>query len=202
VQIDGQPYRLAVDTGAPGSILLFPRAAARSGLFDGRPYAPQIVGGFGGYSRKLGRRVRATKLEFGPLALKRPFVTVMDPKETMSFGLDGLIGLPIISLFDVATEADAGKIWLARNSIKPTAEPYGRSGIWLAPKGTDTVVTEVGTGSPAAAAGVRVGDVLVGPKELGEAIKLLSGNAGQEITLSFRRDGAVAERSMTLADYL
>ena len=201
-QIDGQAYRLMVDTGAPSSILLFPRAAARSGLFEGRAYAPHIIGGFGGYSRKLGRRVRATKLELGPLALKRPFVTVMDPKDALSLGFDGLVGLPIISLFDIATEASAGKLWLARNSLKPTADPYARGGIWFARKGTETIVSEIGKGSPAEAAGVRLGDVLVAPKDFGQAIKQINGEAGREVVMSFRRDGVVIERKFVLADYL
>lgn len=202
IQIDGRPYRMGIDTGAPGALFLFPRAAARSGLFEGRPYAPSAVSGFGGRAKKLGRIVRAERLNWGPLSLKRPFVSLMDPTETALFDFDGLIGLPLISLFDMATEAGPGKIWLARNALKPTADPYGRSGLWIGSRDKEIAVEAVGTGSPAYAAGVRAGDVLVAPKDFGEAIKLINGSAGQEIALSFRRDGAVVERRMTLSDYL
>ena len=202
IQIDGRPYRMGIDTGAPGALFLFPRAAARSGLFEGRPHAPSGVSGFGGRAKRLGRIVRAERLNWGPLALKRPFVTLMDPAETSLFDFDGLIGLPLISLFDISTQAQPGKIWLARNALKPTADPYGRSGLWFSRKGTDTVVAAVGKRSPAEAAGIVMGDVVVTPATLAETIKLVEGEAGREVVLSIRRDGAVSERRLMLADYL
>ena len=69
--LDGKPYRLLVDTGAPGSLILFPRASARSGLFEGRNFAPQATRGFGGAASRLSRKVRAERLQLGPLNLKR-----------------------------------------------------------------------------------------------------------------------------------
>ncbi len=202
IQIDGRPYRMGIDTGAPGALLMFPRAAARTGLFEGRPHAPSGVSGFGGRAKKLGRIVRAERLNWGPLALKRPFVTLMDPAETSLFDFDGLIGLPLISLFDMATEVGPGKVWLARNALKPTADPYGRSGLWLGLRGKDIVVEAVGKGSPGDAAGIAVGDVLATPAMLPDALKLINGEAGREIALSLRRDGKPRDVKLTLADYL
>ncbi len=200
--IDGKPYRLLVDTGAPGALLLFPRASARSGLFEGRNFAPQATRGFGGAASRLSRKVRAERLQLGPLALKRPFVTLMDPAQTTPFDVDGVLGLPLISLFDISTQAQPGRLWLARNTLKPTADPYGRGGLWFARKGSDTVVAAVGKGSPAEKAGVVAGDVVVTPATLAETIKLVEGEAGREIALSIRRDGIVSERKFVLADYL
>ncbi len=196
--IDGKPYRLLVDTGAPGSLMLFPRASARSGLFEGRNFAPLQTRGFGGAASRLSRLVRAERLQLGPLSLKRPFVKLMDPAQTTPFDIDGVIGLPLISLFDIATEAGPGKIWLARNSLKPTADSYPRTGLWFERKDTGTVVAAVGKGSPAEAAGVLSGDVVVTPA----AISALDGDVGREVVLSVRRDGAVSERRLVLADYL
>jgi predicted aspartyl protease len=201
-QIDGKPYRLLLDTGAPGSLMLFPRASARSGLFETRAYAPLETRGFGGAASRLSRLVRADRLQLGPLALKRPFVKLMDPAQTTPFDIDGIIGLPLISLFDIATEAQAGKLWLARNTLKPGADSYSRSGLWLDRKGTDTIVAAVGKGSPAEAVGILSGDALVAPSGFAEAIRLINGDAGREIMISLRRDGIVSERRLTLTDYL
>ena len=200
--IDGKSYRFGVDTGAPGSLLLFPRASARSGLFEGRNFASRPTRGFGGQASRPSRLVRADRLQFGPLTLKRPFVTLMDPAQNIPLDVDGLIGLPLISLFDVATEAGPGKIWLARNTMKPSADPYSRGGLWFDRKGTDTIVGVVGKGSPAEAAGIRTGDIVIAPTTMPEAIKLLDGDAGQVVSLSIRREGKVSEYSFTLADYL
>ena len=200
--LDGKPYRLLVDTGAPGSLLLFPRASARSGLFEGRAYAPQATRGFGGAASKLSRKVRAERLQLGPLTLKRPFVTLMDPAQTTAFDVDGVLGLPLISLFDISTQAQPGRLWLARNTLKPTADPYGRSGLWFSRQGNDTIVVAVGTGSPAEAAGIRTGDAVIAPAGIADTIRLVEGEAGREVTLSIRRDGTASERRLTLADYL
>ena len=201
-QIDGKLYRLCLDTGAPASLLLFPRAAARSGLFDTKSFAPHNVSGVGGRASRLGRIVRAERLEFGSLALKRPFVSMMDPAETSTFPFDGLLGLPIMSLFDIATDAGLGKIWAARNTLKATADPYGRSGLWLDRKGDTTTVSVVGKGSPAEAAGIAVGDILTAPSSMSDAVRAINGDADREVTLSMRRGTAVREVKLTLADYL
>lgn len=200
--LDGKPYRLLVDTGAPGSLLLFPRASARSGLFEGRNFAPQATRGFGGAASRLSRKVRAERLQLGPLNLKRPFVTLMDPAQTTMFDIDGILGLPLISLFDISTQAQPGRLWLTRNALKPTADPYGRGGLWFTRKGNDTVVAAVGRGSPAEAAGILAGDVVVTSAMMADTIKMVEGELGREIVLPIRRDGVVGERKFVLADYL
>ena len=200
--IDGKPYRLLVDTGAPGSLVLFPRASARSGLFEGRNFAPQATRGFGGAASRLSRKVRAERLQLGPLNLKRPFVTLMDPSQASTFDTDGILGLPLISLFDISTQAQAGKLWLARNALKPTADPYGRGGLWFCRKGTETTIAAVGKGSPAEAAGILAGDIVVTSATMADTIKMVEGELGREIVLPIRRDGIVSERKFVLADYL
>lgn len=203
--LDGQRYRLLVDTGAPASLLLLPRAAARSGLFAGRPFAPQRTRGFGGAAPKLSRLVRADRLELGPLALKRPFVTVMDPDQAITMGgtIDGLLGLPLITLFDLATEVGPGKIWLGRNTRPATADPYSRAGLWLdQTPGGGARVTAVGMGSPAAAAGIVAGDAIASPATFDAAMLLMRGDAGAEIDLKLDRAGTKVDARMTLRDYL
>lgn len=199
--IDDKPYRMLVDTGSPRALTLFSRATTRSGLWDSPAWAPQQISGFGGAASRLSRTIRATRLELGPLALKRPFVTMIDPAQAAFDDLDGLIGLPLISLFDLSVAAGAGKVWARRNARRPSPDSYFRSGIWLRrePDG-GAIVAAVGAGSPAAAAGMRTGDRIAGT--FVEAFRAINGEAGKTVALTFVRDGATVKTGFVLADYL
>ncbi len=202
--IDGKTYRLAVDTGAPASILLFPQASTRSGLFESRRFAPQATRGFGGAAPRLSRIVRAGRLELGPLALNRPFVTAMDPAQAIAMGpIDGLLGLPIITLFDIATQVGPGKLWLKRNTRAATADPYAKSGLWLERLPNDGArVASVGGGSPAEGAGIKTGDLIAPSTRFADAVRLIGGEAGSEINLRVDRAGTASDMRLRLADYL
>ncbi len=192
VQIDGKPYRLMVDTGSPRSLMLFPRATLRSGLWDAPTWAPQRVSGFGGAARRLSRTTRATRLEFGPLVLKRPFVTLSDPLDPAFGDIDGVMGLPMIALFDWSLDVGRSKIWLKRNIRKPEADRYGRSGIWLKREADGSASVEaVGAGSPAAAAGVTAG---MRASRFDELLAGLNGPAGTTVD--------IGGHNFTLANYL
>lgn len=198
--IDGKPYRLLADTGSPRSITLFSRSVTRSGLWDSPAWAPQMLSGFGGAASRLSRTTRATRMELGPLALKRPFVTLTDPAQAAFGDVDGLIGLPLLSLFDLSIDASANKIWIRRNVRKPTADSYGRSGLWLKPEDDGVSIASVGAGSPAAAAGLRAGDRVSG--SFANAYRAVNGNAGKPVQIDVLRDGKTITASFVLADYL
>lgn len=190
--IDGKPYRLMVDTGAPRSLLLFAKATVRSGLWDAPAWAPQRLRGFGGAADRLARVTRATRLDFGPLALKRPFVTLTDPGQAAFGDLDGIIGLPLIMLFDWSIDPSRNRIWLKRNVRKPGADFYGRSGLWLKREADGSATVEaVGAGSPAAAAGVTVGTRVPGFLSL---LPRTNGEAGSTVE--------IGGKTVALADYL
>lgn len=199
--IDGQSYRLLADTGAPRSLTLYSRASVRSGLWNAPAWAPQGLSGFGGAASRLSRTVRATRLEFGPLALKRPFVTLMDPAQPMGGNHDGVIGLPLLTLFDLSLDASAGKVWAKRNARKPTADGYNRLGLWLKNETEGGVsIAGVGAGSPAAAAGVRVGDRVTG--SFANLMRVVNRADGTAVDLELVRDGKTIPVTMVPADYL
>jgi len=203
--IDGQTYKLALDTGSPASILLFPKASARSGLFNARAYAPTQISGFGGAARKPARLLRGTMFEFGPLAIKRPFLRLMDPGEFsggFGMGIDGLIGLPLISLLDLSTEVRRDRVWAARNSRPAQAPSYPLAGIWFDRRAEVISVELVGTGSPAEAADVKPGDIVDGVKSIPAARALVEGPAGKAVELSLIRSGTKITRKFVLAPYL
>jgi predicted aspartyl protease len=201
--IDGKPYKLMVDTGAPRGLLLFPRAGARSGLQTTPNFAPIALSGFGGRANKLARLVRARNFSLGPLQFDRPFVTLMDPNQAIGNDADGVIGLPLITLFDWSTDVGRSRVWLTRNGNGLTAERYSKIGLWVdrTPTG-GTVVAGVGAGSPAAKAGIAVGDVITDPPKFSDVIRRINGPAGQAYTLTTQRGTATTTHNLTPANYL
>ncbi len=203
VMIDGQPYKLMVDTGAPRSIILFPRASGRSGLRTGRPSSPLLTRGIGGAADKLSHTVRATRFEMGPLAFDRPFVTLMDPDQSSGANYDGLLGLPLIKMLDWSTDVGSSRLWVTRNTSGLVADRYSKSGLWLDRTATGgAVVANVGTGSPAAAAGIRAGDAVVEPARFADALVRINGPVRQAFSLTIRRGTDATTHNIVPTFYL
>ena len=202
--INGIGYRLMVDTGAPGNVLLFSDAARRSGLFsDDRPFSPTPSSGIGGRTDKLGRLVRAEQFQLGPITMIRPIISVMDPDAHHQDGdHDGLLGLSFLQLLNLSTDTRLSKLYVQRNSRPGQPQRYRASGLWLDRDGETTRVTVVGTGSPAAEAGIRAGDEIVSPAGFADALRLADTAPGGNVSFGIRRNGEVATRSFTVHPYL
>ena len=202
--INGIGYRLLVDTGAPGNVLLFSDAARRSGLFsDDRPFSPIQPSGIGGTTGKLGRAVRAEQFQLGPVTMIRPIINVMDPDAHHRDGdHDGLLGLSFLQLLNLSTDVRLSKLYIQRNSRPGQPQRYRASGLWLDRDGETTRVTVVGTGSPAAQAGIKAGDEIASPAGFAEALRLADAAPGQTVSFGIRRNGEVATRSFTVHPYL
>ena len=78
---------------------------------------------------------------------------------------------------------------------------YSLSGLWLEEEKGKVVIDDVGTGSPAAAAGLRKGDVLIGG-DLQAMIRAINGGPGRQVMLKIERGGVQQDVRYTLADYL
>lgn len=202
VELDGQRYRLALDTGLPDDIHLMPNATRRTGLWnDTTPFVPDRPSGIGG-DGGAARLVRMNRAQLGGLAFERPLVTLSRPGPTGEIdGADGLIGLGLIERLNLSTEVRARRVWAKRNARPPRAERYAMSGLWLAERGDGVTVEVVGTGSPASAAGLRAGDRL-GGGSLVEWIRRLAGRPGETIEIPFTRGGESRTVTLTLREYL
>jgi serine protease Do len=199
-EIDGRTYRLLADTGAPGQIHLFNQATRLSGYWNGeRPYVPIQQGGIGGLA-KPGRMVRAGKVTLGNIAFERPLVTLS--QEVRGHPLaDGIIGLGLLELMTLSTDVKGDRLWVKRNNRKPQPERFGMSGLWLEERGGTVKVADVSPLSPAAEAGLAVGDELVGVP-LNLAILKLAGKPGTRVPLRVRRGGTERDVALTLRPYI
>lgn len=198
--LDGQTFRFVVDTGAPRGLTLFADAAKRTRLWDdARPFAPLHVGGLGG-SGPLGRVVRADRLDFAGLRVERPLVMLAGPKTGYALE-DGIIGLALLRQLNLSIDTRAHALW-----VQPSRQPaapigYGLSGLWIVEQRGATVVEAVGTASPAAQAGIRAGDTIVGDS-FAATIAKLSGAAGTRIALGVARDGVRRDVAFELQRFL
>jgi len=200
VSVDGYQDWFHVDTGAPGSLMLFGNVARRSGLWDdSRPYAPTEAQGVG-ENRVPSRIVRARKLKFGPYVLENQLVRIAAPG-TDSFASAGLLGLEALGYFNLSTRVSDGSLWAAPNGLPQRPTGYPLAGLWLDDEKGRATVRDVGAGSPAAAAGVRKGDVLMGG-DFKAMIAAIGGPTGKPVSLKVERGGAQLELNYTLAPWL
>lgn len=200
VAVGGQAFDCLLDTGAPRALSLFSSAARRSGLWDdSRPYAPIRPNGLGGQG-PLGRIVRAPSLALGGLAVDRPLVMLHPPGQQTAVVGDGIAGLALIRRFNLSIDARSRSLWVQPSRQPAPPERYGLSGLWFDRSGDVAEVAAVGTGSPAAEAGMQVGDRVVGTWE--EALRSTNRGPGAAVSLTVDRKGTNRAVSFTLRPYL
>ncbi len=191
--IDGNPYRLKVDSRVGTPLVLYPKGTRRSGLWKAPKWAPS----------GRGRLVRATRVQLGPLALKRPHVMLLEPSGAMPGEIDGLIGLPLLTLLDWSLDIVADKVSVSRNARRPSWLGYRMAGIWVNRAKDETLtVSIVGPGSPAEAAGLRAGDRIITSAKFPEFIESLDLPVGASLPMTIERDKVRRDVTLVMADYL
>lgn len=201
VEIDGRSYKLYVDTGAPGQILLWGGAPARSGLWnDQAPYVPMQARGIGGAGAR-GRMVRARDARLGPIRFERPLVN-LTPGGHRSGEADGLIGIQLIQQMNILTDMRARRLLAQRNRRPAPRGRYAMSGMSIEERGDRLFVADVSPQSPAAEAGLRIGDEITGEAFQPLQARLNRGRPGQTVAITYRRGGAGGTVQLALRPYL
>lgn len=201
LQVDERRLDCLLDTGSPGAISIGYGTAQLMGLWDDtRPFAPVETRGLGG-GGGLGRFVRADTAVFAGQRFEKPIVLLRGPSDGARRH-DGIIGLSMLQGFNLSTDVRNRSLWVqARQPPKPLPERYSLSGLWMENKGGEVRVAAVGTGSPAAMSGVRVGD-RVASVDLRSAIALVTGAPGKKVMLPILTDGQVKEYEFALSAFL
>lgn len=198
--VGGFAGEFLLDTGSPGDVSLESRASTKSGLWnDGRPYVPIQSRGLG-KGRVLGRTVRVDRMKIGPFVCDRPLVRLDKPGSISSREGDGIIGLGALRLLNLTTQVSSHTLWASPSGLQRRPERYAMSGLWLDGEGTDVTIADVGTGSPAAGAGLKPGDKVIG--ELRTLIRQISGPEGMRVPLTVERAGKRQDVMLTLVPYL
>jgi predicted aspartyl protease len=198
--VGGYQGEFLVDTGAPGEVSLGGKAAEKSGLWsDDRPYAPMQARGIG-KGRVPTRLVRVDRTKVGPFVFEDPLVSLTKPGQP-SGAQDGIIGLSLLKLLNLTTQVSSRSLWAAPSGVVRGQRSYPMSGLWLGGEGNRITIDEVGTGSPAAEAGLKVGDKVVGA-EIGAMIRQITRPAGTTVPMTIERDGQRRDVVLTLRPYL
>ena len=201
IAIGGQSYRLQADTGSPAPLHLWPRAARRSGLWNsGRPFAPVRPGGIGGEGER-GRLMRVGDVALGNLHFPDMLAILDNPETTSTHRSDGLIGLPLLQRMSLSSDLRRNRLWARANRQPPPPERYGLSGFWVDPAPGGLAVVEVSPASPAAEAGLQVGDLIPGVA-LEAFLGRLSGRPGDAVEIGYRRGGEDRRTRLVLRAFL
>lgn len=208
--VDGLPGKFDVDTGSRSSLdLLAPfveahglakRYGARTARIDGW--------GIGGPSR--GHVVRAGKLTLGGAQVDG-VVTGLSVQKQGAFAsteVAGNVGYGVLSRFTLYLDYPRQRLILEPGERYRARDTYDKAGLWIHLAGEGFEVIEVVPGTPAAAAGLAVGDHILAvdgrrAAALGLPLfrKLLRvAPAGRVLKLEVERGGAVRKVSLTLRD--
>ena len=200
VQLDGKPLRCILDTGSPQMLMLNQKAARRLGYWDdARPYAPARIRGIGG-TGPISRTIRAGSVEMGGAKADRPLVILLG-NDAAGEGTDAILGLSFIRRFNLSIDTAGKRLWV-KPSIQPAVpERYALAGVWLDKDGSRIVVRAVGAGSPAARAGIAVGDAIV-EMTWDAALAAIGGVEGKTVRLKVERDGTRRDVDYILAPFL
>jgi hypothetical protein len=199
-ELDGQPLRLLVDTGAPRSVILQSDAAHRLGFLDeGRRWTPWRVRP-GSAPGAIGRETRADRLVIAGQSFAGPIVSLRSNPPVAALA-DGLLGLGIIQRLDWIVDRATASLWIKPNGRKVAPQSYNRSGVLFAAEANAASVMEVGAGSPADRAGIIRGD-RISAKDFSVLQQSLAGPAGTAVTLDVERDGTTKSVAFAIADFL
>lgn len=190
--LNGQRFRFGLDTGMPSTMRVYRKTAEKAGLWDAPRWSPTAPDG-------KGRMTRAS-VKLASETLDGVIITIIDSPEWGAFP-NGVIGLPILRLFSLATVAKDEMLLLKRNGIHASPERYNRAGLWIDRKGADAKIGAVGPGSPADSAGLKVGDHLL-DVQFDKLIRDMFQPAGYEILLMVDRNGERQPVLLKLRDYL
>ena len=204
VRLDGRPVPLMIDTGGTGSVLLSGEYVGQNKLWDRYPKWASSRGQGIMDAFDL-RMVRARSLQMGATTFDRPLVHLTDPFNPPGDGGAGVLGMDVLRRFTLATDPAGRALWLKPNAA--IAEPfrYNRSGLEVGLVDGRTVVKSVQDKSPAARAGVKVGDALPDLADLRDLARFdwyLSEGPGVAVEFEVERNGARIPTRIVLAELL
>jgi serine protease Do len=200
IDLGGVTVRPVWDTGMPWVLNLDYQDARKLGLWsDTRPYSPIRTRALGVPNPGISRIVRAPTLKIGPAVYENPLIIVRGPWSK----LDGsVLGLPVIRTLNLSVEPATESLWVARNGLAPSPTVYNGTGLWVDEERGAVSIADVGAGSPAAKAGVKVGDVISGVSTVREALGLLNVRQGETVALKLKRGGQALDAHFIPTAYL
>jgi hypothetical protein len=191
--LNGRSFRFGLDTGMPSVMRIYRKTAEAAGLWNAPRWSPAAPQG-------KTRVVRLDRLEIAGATIAGAVIQMRDEVDWDEFDT-GIIGLPILRLFNMATSNRDGALFLKRNRQAQQPARYNRAGLWIDRAGSGIVAGVVGAGSPAEKAGIKAGDRLSG-MSFEALIAQTSAPVGTVLRLTVGQGAAARQVSLVLEDYL
>ena len=160
VLLDGETYRLGIDTGDTEGLTLFASTVRRRNLWN--RYPKRIESGVMGVMQVARERlVRLQSLKIGDSEIPNPVVGLIDPEaHNAETEMDGLIGMETLRRFALSFDAGENALFVKPNAALRQPFHYNRSGMTFRVQEGRRVVASLVAGAPAAKAGLQVGDII------------------------------------------
>jgi hypothetical protein len=210
--IGGVAASFDVDTGSRASVGLnapFVQGHALRALF--RPSIEAVTGwGLGGPT--YGTVARAKRLSIGAVRIDNVVVdmSLQRSGSTANAAPSGAIGSGLLKRFVVTFDYPHQRIYFARHARSGEADRFDRSGLWINRDSVGYRIDGVVAGSPAAEAGLHVGDIVLEVDgaaahsiSLGDLRdRLRDGAPGSEVRFKVRSGGRVRDVSIRLRELI
>jgi len=160
--LDGVEGVFEIDTGSRGSLTLAPAFAAKNDIAKRLPAKNVAVTGAGVSGPMRASLARAKVLKLGGVEVPNPIVAIPQVEgEAVKTELAGNVGHALMRQFAITYDLPNNTLYFERYLNFGAPDVADRSGLWLERGGDGFKVVDVVTGGPAAAAGLKVGDVIV-----------------------------------------
>lgn len=202
VLVEGRPAKLLFDLGNAGAVDLFPRFWEQPGFVGNRRTSTTFAGGVGGMSVQKVTMLRTIAL--GGATFKEVPSRLEDRQSSLaarSGDLDGNIGMGVLSRFHLVVDFPHHRVLFEPPVDVDTPFRVNHAGLTLQPGSMGSKVLYVAPKSPAAIAGINVGNVIVavdGRSAAGRDGTWQDGPIGRTVRLRLA-DGQ--EKTVTLARY-
>ncbi len=200
-----------VDTGAGGGVHLHAPFVKENDLTHRyHPHYSVEASGVGGEQKTL--LVRVHSLALGKITIDAPLATLAQQQDSGALAMTdslGTIGNGIWKKFTVIFDYPRNRLILEPNPKLKERMEINRTGFLLENKNGKKVVHTVFPGTPAEAAGIHAGDILLKINKikaseitLEQVKRMLSGPVGTPMKLKFERKGKILKAHLTLAEIL
>lgn len=202
--IDGRLARFDIDTGSRSDVTFTRPFVEAAGLRAAYPGGVTITDGWGVGGPARSYVVRLRKLSLGGVMVDRP-IAGLSAAKVGSFadeGSDGNVGSGLLKRFAVTFDYAHRHLYL-RQLARSDADTgrFDRTGMWLNMAQGGFEIMDLADGGPAAAAGLKKGDVVlaiggqqVGSMSLSDARSMLKTiPIGRTLPIKYRRGGETGE---------
>ena len=161
--LDGVSGQFAVDTGSRAGLTLWTPFVKAHQLIRRYHAGPDSTIGWGVGGKAVGHVARGGEFLLGGIRISHPVIVMQNAVGSSNSvkGDDGNIGGAILRRFMITFDYAHHMMYLQPNKNFSKPFDYDRSGMWINQSDDGFVVESILANGPAAAAGLRVGDVIV-----------------------------------------